>query len=126
MARILIVEDEPSLRRSETRILSMSGHEVRAVASGAEALASLDGFVPDLILADWLLGEETGYEVTLAVRERYPDVRALFITGYPQERIRQQARQVSPWPVLEKPVDVDVLIAAIDEALRSLPNRPSP
>ncbi|MEW6251157.1 MAG: response regulator [Planctomycetota bacterium] len=101
-------------------VLRQAGHQVRAAASRAEALGALDHFAPDLLLSDWLLEGETGYEATLAVRERVPGVRALFITGFPAETVHEQARQVSPWPILEKPLEIDALVRAVEDALDSL------
>ncbi len=130
MARILVVEDERSPLEMMARVLREAGHEVRAAASGAEALACIAGFTPDLLLCDWLLEDKTGYEVTLAIRQRVPGVRPLIITGFPPDSIRDQARQFSPWPILEKPVEIDALVAAVNQALASLfrppPSNPKP
>ena len=120
VGRILVIEDEPSPRRLIACALTGARHEVRAIAGRAEALRAITDFTPDLLLADWLLADETGYDVILAVREHLPGVRALFITGFPPERVRAQAQRVSPWPILEKPLDLDVLVAAVDTALAAV------
>ncbi len=124
MASILIIEDEPGPRTLMSFVLRDAGHNVRAAASATEALDQLENFTPDLLLSDWLLDGETGYDVTLAVRQRVPGVRALFITGFPAESVYEQARRVSPWPILEKPVDIDALVRTVDQALESLNVRP--
>ncbi len=126
MARILIIEDEPAPLRLMSKVLADAGHEVRAAADGPQAIALGKAFQPDLLLSDWLLADQTGLEVALAVRDVVPGVRALFVTGFPPETMREQARQVSPWPVLEKPIDIDELVKAVDKALRSLAPRRTP
>lgn len=117
MARILIVEDEPSPLRLMTRVLADHGHETRGALSGEEAMVMAGAFQPELLVSDWLLQDRTGYEVALAVRLQSPGVKTLFITGFPADTIREQARQVSPWPVLEKPIDIDTLAARVEEVL---------
>ena len=117
LAKILVVEDDASLLRAVTRVLVDLGHDVHGAATAEAAVAAASGFKADLLLADWLLRESRGIEVALAIRDKLPAVRTLFMTGLSAESIRKEAAQVSPWPILEKPIDLDAVEAAVNQAL---------
>ncbi|PLX82575.1 MAG: two-component system response regulator [Desulfuromonas sp.] len=66
--RILIVEDEESLLKLESILLTSKGYEVKGVASGQAALDSLAEDVPDLVLLDIMLPEIDGFEVCRRIK----------------------------------------------------------
>jgi CheY-like chemotaxis protein len=83
MGTILVVEDEEAVRLVVTRLLSQSGFEVIEAANGAAALR-IAGTHPDpidLLLTDVGLGDMLGTEVALRVRERFPEVKVIFMSG---------------------------------------------
>ncbi|MET8825564.1 response regulator transcription factor [Streptomyces sp. NPDC004610] len=69
MPRVLLIEDDPSVREGVELGLRRRGHEVAAVASGEEGLAALPEFRPDLVLLDLMLPGVNGVEVCRRVRE---------------------------------------------------------
>ncbi len=67
--KILIVEDEESLLKLESILLTSKGYEVRGVANGRAALAAIAEEIPDLVLLDIMLPEIDGFEVCQQIKE---------------------------------------------------------
>jgi PAS domain S-box-containing protein len=83
-AGILLVEDDPSVRRLLAFMLRDSGYRVVAAANGDEALALADAgkLDVDLVLSDYVLPGISGVELCVALRMRFPDLRLLLMTGH--------------------------------------------
>jgi CheY-like chemotaxis protein len=79
---ILVVEDDPDVRKTISDMLTGSGFQVEAVGNGLEALAIIDEHPFDLLIADIQLpGGISGLEMTQCARVRYPALKCLFISG---------------------------------------------
>ena len=116
--RILIVDDEPTYREYLERFLVREGFEVRAAETGFEAIEIAREFVPDVLLADWMLRcEMHGIEVGEALRALWPDLRILLMTGFPTADLEAEAARVGINGFLEKPFSLDDLASAVDSAL---------
>ncbi len=118
-ARVLVVDDEPLVRRSLHRLLASRGHEVVEAASAAEALALLEGRTFDVVLCDLMMPEMTGFELHAVLSETRPEVanRMVFVSG---GAVTEQARAFVEHPgrrVLEKPFDVALVLEAVAAAL---------
>jgi signal transduction histidine kinase/CheY-like chemotaxis protein len=113
---ILFVEDEPLVRRSVTRQLSLLGHEVNAVSSAEEALAVfLKGPTPDLVLTDVVLpGGMQGPDLARKVRSRSPDTPVIFLSGYAEGTGAWGDDDIRATPFLQKPVRLQDLQREID------------
>ncbi|HTO08658.1 MAG TPA: PAS domain S-box protein [Myxococcota bacterium] len=83
-AGVLVVEDDPSVRRLLTLLLESSGYRVFAAASGDEALRLADAgpLAVDLVLSDYVLPGISGVEVCLELRRRHPELRFVVMTGH--------------------------------------------
>jgi CheY-like chemotaxis protein len=83
-AAILLVEDDASVRRLLAILLESAGYRVTSAADGAEALeivaASPRRF--DLLLSDYVMPGQSGLELCSALRERWPDLRVVLMTGH--------------------------------------------
>ena len=122
MARILLAEDEPSVREFVTRALQAATHEVVAVADGMEALQVLEATPPeevpfDLLLTDIVMPHLDGIALALKVTRDYPDMRVLMITGYPNERQRAHNLDFLVHEVVAKPFTVDQICTAVKKVL---------
>ncbi|HWP35762.1 MAG TPA: response regulator [Thermodesulfobacteriota bacterium] len=80
--RILIVDDEPSIRTLYQEEFAEEGFEVKVVASGQEALAELDRFQPDVVTLDIKMAGMDGIETLRAIKERRRDVPVILCTAY--------------------------------------------
>jgi two-component system OmpR family response regulator len=123
--RVLIVDDEPTYREYLERFLVRDGLAVRTAETGSDAIRIADEFGPDLLLADWMLRcEMHGIEVGEVLRERWPELRILLMTGFPTADLEAEAARVGIDGVLEKPFGLEDLARAIEAALES--QRPLP
>jgi len=79
--RILIVDDEPSIRETSAAVLGSRGYEVHTASDGFQALAELSRSLPDLIISDLRMPNMSGFELLSVVRRRFPHVPVIAITG---------------------------------------------
>jgi len=84
--RILVIDDEPEVRRTLSELLAEDGHQVIEATGGRDALARLDaGLAIDLVLTDLGMPEMTGREVARAIKARRPTLRVALISGWSEE-----------------------------------------
>ena len=81
MARVLIVDDERSMREFLEILLSKAGHEVESIGDGKEALRRVAGEEYDLVITDLRLGSISGLEILEAVKRYFPATEVVMITG---------------------------------------------
>jgi CheY-like chemotaxis protein len=79
--RILVVDDEPSIRQTSAMVLAGNGYEVRTAGDGFEALVELRQELPDLIISDLSMPNMSGFELLSVVRRRFPHIPVIAITG---------------------------------------------
>lgn len=80
-AKILVVDDEPSIRTSLSLLLSEIGYSVSTAENGLAALASFRKEIPDILISDLYMPGMTGFELTSVVRRRFPAVRTIAMSG---------------------------------------------
>jgi PAS domain S-box-containing protein len=120
--RVLVVEDEPDARELLSLTLECAGAQVEAVTSAQEALDNLRVFKPDVLLSDIGLPVESGYELIRKVRllsSEASNIPAVALTAFATEKDRQLAISAGFQMHLSKPVDPDVLVAAIEHIANS-------
>jgi PAS domain S-box-containing protein len=119
-ATILLVEDEPAVRRLATRILEGHGHQVLGAASPEEAITLFDGHSTrvDLILTDVILPGMSGRAMVeeLSLRPGAPP-KILYMSGYTQNAIVHEGRLEQGIAFLEKPFTPDGLLRKVREVL---------
>ena len=119
MARILIAEDEESLRSLIARALAQDGHEVVANGDGAEALDCLtreEGRF-DLLLTDIRMPVMDGIALALAASRDYPKLTILLMTGYADQRERAHGLNALIHDVITKPFSLGDIRGAVNGAL---------
>lgn len=124
MARIVFVDDHEEVRRALCRALERMGHEVETAADGKKALAALGAAPCDLVVTDLNMPGMDGIELILAVKERWPGVPVIAVSGgglMPKEVLLQNAAILGAVTTLAKPVDLVELRAAVDKALETVP-----
>ncbi|MFA6168728.1 MAG: response regulator [Gemmatimonadaceae bacterium] len=118
---ILLVDDEPIIRRVTRRLLERHGGHVTAVASGEAALAYLASASrpPTMLLTDVSMPEMSGVDLAAAVRKRYPSMPVLYVSGYSDdERIESELRR-GDCRFLQKPFRAEEVVAAITDLLQA-------
>ena len=120
-ARIIVVDDDPDVRIFLATLLADLGHEVEVFEDGRSALAALAAGPPDLALIDFAMPEMNGAQLAGAVRQQYPDLPIVFVTGYAET---EQLEGVSgeDVPVLRKPFGIEALSSLVADALRREPS----
>ncbi|MEM9530657.1 MAG: response regulator [Pseudomonadota bacterium] len=114
--KILVVEDEPALRKVVSQMLEALGYSVQVAGDAAQAQRILTtGPQFDLVLTDWLMpGEMDGLMLARWIRNKYPHMKILIATGYSDAV--EDATQSAEFPVLFKPYSRAELKLRIDEA----------
>jgi PAS domain S-box-containing protein len=115
--RVLVVDDEPDARDLLGLMLTSHGAEVRACASAAEALRTLDEWRPDVLVFDIGMPGEDGYELMRKVRARGPErgghIPAVALTAYARAEDARRALKSGYQTHIPKPVTLDELAAAV-------------
>ncbi|MCB9898837.1 MAG: response regulator [Planctomycetes bacterium] len=116
--RVLVVEDDPTCRRSLARNLKLAGYEVLGAQDGVEALEILQNHGADVVVTDLLMPNMDGVDLILNVVLDRPEIPIIAITGTnaADGRIRA-ARLFGARSVLAKPFGSNALVEAIAEAL---------
>jgi two-component system, cell cycle response regulator CpdR len=119
MARILIAEDEESIRSLVARALRQDGHEVTTANDGAEALDVLvrQKGAFDLLLTDIRMPVMDGIALALAAARDHPTLTILLMTGYADQRERAHGLDALIHDVITKPFSLRAMRAAVNEAL---------
>jgi CheY-like chemotaxis protein len=116
---VLLVEDEPAILTLVAHILSGQGYRVMRASSPKEALQIADAHVGtiDLLLTDVIMPDMNGRDLAEALRSRYPDVRAVFMSGYTSDVIAKHGVLDDGVSFLQKPFSIDSLSGKVREAL---------
>lgn len=122
-ARILVVDDEPQIRRALSRTLEANGFDVRAVETGEEALTSLR-WRPDVILLDLMLPDLDGLEVARRIREQ-ANTPILVLSARGEEPRKVLALDQGVDDYITKPFGTEELLARIRVALRHTAGGPT-
>ena len=117
MARILITEDEDSLRSFVARALRMDGHETAEAADGAEGLEALADGRFDLLLSDIRMPVMDGIELTHKAAAAHPGLKILLMTGYAEQRERADDLAAKIVDVVSKPFSLPDIRTAVARAL---------
>lgn len=121
-ARVLVVDDEPQIRRALRRTLEANGYDVRAVGTGEEGLAGLR-WRPDVVLLDLMLPDLDGLDVARRMREQSA-VPILILSIRGEERQKVQALDEGVDDYITKPFGAAELLARIRVALRHSAGQP--
>ncbi len=121
MSRVLIVDDEESMRLLVARAIAMDGHEITTASDGAEALEILGGTDGsfDLILTDIQMPVMDGIALALSAARDFPQVTILLMTGYAEQRERASGLSAIAHDVISKPFSVADIRTAGAAALAS-------
>jgi EAL domain-containing protein (putative c-di-GMP-specific phosphodiesterase class I)/CheY-like chemotaxis protein len=118
--RIVLADDDPDLLRAISRTLERAGHEVVRLPDGfraCEHIGTLDPRDVDVVLTDITMPGCDGLEVMRAAHKLDPDLPVLFMTGMPTVETAVQALEFGAYRYLLKPVDPDVLLQAVAQAV---------
>ena len=110
---VLVVDDDPRLRRLLELELAEEGYAVRGCADGVEALASIREQPPDLLVLDWMLPDFSGVELCQRLRSTGVRLPVLMLTGRDAVEDRVQALDAGADDYLVKPFSIEELLARL-------------
>ena len=120
--RILLVDDEESVRAFSARALRATGYEVFEADGGEEALEILEDedFKIDLMISDVAMPEMDGPTLLKHVREQMPNLKVIFVSGYAEESVRRDIEDDQSVEFLPKPYSLDQINSKVKEVLQKL------
>ncbi|MGY3448338.1 response regulator [Bradyrhizobium sp. USDA 4353] len=121
MSRVLIADDEDSMRTLVARAIAMDGHETVTAQDGAEALDILtrENGAFDLLLTDIQMPIMDGIALALSAARDFPDLTILLMTGFAHQRERASNLSAIAHDVITKPFSVADIRTAVADALAS-------
>src|ERR1700691_4128371 len=119
MHKLLIVEDDQSVRTTMVMCLELEGYTVEAVGSTREAISRLDEQNYPIVISDIYLDERTGIDVLRTAREQNPDCAVILMTGRGSMETVMQATQGGAFEYLAKPFEMMQMIDTVKRAEKS-------
>ncbi len=116
--RVLVADDDRTVRSALELNLRRAGWEVSLARSAEEAWDTLVAAPPDVLLSDVRMGGASGYELLERVRQHHPEVRVVLMTGFGSVNDAVQAMRAGAMDYLIKPVAKDELLVVLERAVR--------
>lgn len=116
--KILIIDDDPSLRRVLEYNLQEDGYEVCVAASGSEGLRAFGEFSPTLVITDLKMPGIDGFRVLREIKERSPDTLVMIITAFGAVDTAVEAMKLGAYDYITKPFNRDELKMVVRKALQ--------
>lgn len=117
MARLLVADDERSMRELLELVFKREGHQVTSVSNGREALTMLGQNSYDLIITDVRMPDLTGIDLLKAVREQSPEIMVIMMTAFATINSAREAFKLGADDFIQKPFDVDEFKLIVRKAL---------
>lgn len=114
---VAIIDDDESVRVATASLVRSLGLVTRTFASAEDFLRAEEQEEPDCVITDVQMPGMSGVELQAALRARGRQTPLIFITAFPEERIRRQVTEAGAIGFLAKPFDGSEMIACIDAAL---------
>jgi len=111
--RILVIDDDPDIRRSFERVLSQDGYCVTSAAGGREALVLTRDSVFDLVVLDLSLCDMDGFRLLKQIQSECPLARMLVISGFKKSFLQNIAKDAGAHAALAKPISARNLRDAV-------------
>jgi two-component system, cell cycle sensor histidine kinase and response regulator CckA len=117
---ILLVEDEDAVRVFSSRALRNKGYNILEARSGEEALDVLnkEGNKIDLIVSDVVMPQMDGPTLYKHVREKWPEMKVIFVSGYTEDRLREQFKSGETIYFLPKPFTLKQLAGKVKDVMK--------
>lgn len=120
MAKILVIDDDKSIRESLELYLEEEGYDVHTASNGTEGLNQFVAITPDVVILDIRLPDIDGFTVLEDLREEDEKVKVIMITAHHDMETTIKAMKGGAFDYIHKPIDVDELDIAIGKALGSI------
>jgi len=121
MPKILVVDDDPSIREMLEEVLKDAGYAVEAAADGLEALRMVKASPPDLLITDIIMPEQDGVGIMLQLAKENPGIKTIAISGggrISPESYLYMAEKFGAIKTFTKPFDINEFLDAVKNALK--------
>ena len=115
--RILIVDDDETVRRSYLRSLESISCNIEAASDGEEALQTMEQKPFDVVLLDMRMPGQDGLSVLRTIKQKWPESEVVIITGYPTVASAKEAVRLGAYDYVAKPVGPQDVINVTDGAI---------
>lgn len=119
--RVLIVDDDESIRKSLARILRVNAFQTAEAHDGPSALIEIQRQKPDLVILDIRMPGIDGIETFKRIRDKLPSVPAIFMSAYTSSDRAQAASDAGGLSVLNKPFEIDSMLELAKSAVHTAP-----
>ncbi|MEZ6232663.1 MAG: response regulator [Phycisphaerales bacterium] len=117
---ILSLDDDPDFREYIREVLASDGHDVRTAHSSRAFFAACEERLPDVVLLDMKMGQESGAEVLAEIRRRWSRLCVIVVTGYPSLEDMRRTFKQDVYDYLAKPFSIEELRRCLASAASSL------
>lgn len=114
--KVLVIDDEDIVRTSCSRALTPEGYEVKMARNGFDGLKMIEEEEFDLVLTDLKMPDMDGIEVLGKIKEEWPGIEVIIITGYQTVDTAVKAIKLGAFDYIEKPFTPDALVSAVRNA----------
>ena len=121
--RLLLVDDEQEFVETLADRLKMRDLDASIARNGEEALSAVEQEEPDVIVLDLKMPGIHGIEVLRRVKEAYPNVEVIILTGHGSKNDEEAARRLGAFDYVKKPADLDTLVSRIKNAFKQKMNK---
>jgi DNA-binding NtrC family response regulator len=118
-ARILVVDDEHSVRWAFEKALQKAGYEVMLAENGIKGLSLFESFKPDITLVDIRMPEMDGLQVLKRIRELDPEAQVIIMTAYTDMETTITAMKLGAYDFLSKPFNIDECLLLVSRGLNT-------
>ena len=118
MAKILIIDDDITVRIAIRTLLQKQGHEIAEASNGIEGEERYKADPPDLIITDIMMPDKDGVETLLAIRSDLPEVKTIVISGNAPEFL-PITEDLGAHRTIAKPFENQELLEAVETLLRA-------
>ena len=105
-AKILVVDDEPTICNMMTVFLTQIGYQVRTVNSGEEAIATFNADPPDMVLLDISMPGMRGIDVLQQMKSQKADCGVIMLSAYGDDQTIQEALDMGAYCYIQKPMEL--------------------
>jgi sigma-B regulation protein RsbU (phosphoserine phosphatase) len=118
--KVLLVDDEAGFAELMRDLLTMDGYEVEIAHDGQEGIDKLKSFTPEVIISDIVMPRLSGFDMFRKIKTdpATSSIPFLFITGFQDDRVLQEARKIGVFGILRKPIDIEQIEARLKELLK--------
>lgn len=122
--KILVIDDDTDMCLLLKQFLSRNEYDVQTAHNGRTGLETLYAFKPDLVMTDFRLGDVDGGELLVRIKEKFPKVPVIIITGYSDMRIATNMMRQGAYDYITKPLFPDEILLTIRTALNHPAKQP--